>query len=144
MITAQPWSIEFPPGLGSWTKDKVRGEPRTSIAWKLKSVETERLFDVCQRCVQPNNVSSEILAVRGLVLVRTGRLKLVVSAIAVVKVEKHDVVDGCWEQVVRWPHRRRKGRRSCNQGVVAEGKGGETIGDDRLRHVGLGATAGSA
>ena len=112
--------------------------------WLNRLEEEHELFDVSQRCVEPNNVGSEILAIRAHVLVRAARLKLVVSAIAVIVVDEPDIIDGLREHIVRWPLRRRKCRWRRNQAVVGERKSSETVGDACYRHVLKGAACGAA
>src|ERR1039458_574222 len=117
--------------VGRYCGEKREGPRRTAdpIAWKLKIRRGCTSFDVSQRCVEPNDIGPEIPAIRALVLIRAVRLKRVVPAIAVVVFDETDIVDGLREHVARWPTRRRKLDRRCNQAVVAECKGGETFGD---------------
>src|SRR5207302_2300477 len=115
-------------------RSAVNRGPR--LAWNaLQSFEAEELFDVRQRCVEPHYVGPEIPAVGGLVPVRAARMKLVVSAIAVVVVHELNIIDGWREHVVGWPGRRRKRRWRRNQAVVVELEGGETACDADDRHV---------
>jgi len=94
-----------PVGIGlrqspSGQSRRKRKGPRRA-ADRLKTLSS--LLNVSQHFVQPNNVGSEILAVRALILIRAARLKLVVSAVAIVVVDELYVVGRLREHVIRWP-----------------------------------------
>src|SRR5271157_2436709 len=131
------------PLAGAELSGKARSDSPRAAVLTGAAESKSRLFDSSQSRIQSHDVGSQIATVRTLVDVWTAGLELVVSAVAVVVLDKNSVRIGR-EHVPCRPGRWRKSRRSPNQGVVGERIGGETVGDLEGRRALVGATGGTA
>src|SRR6267154_2873642 len=137
----------WPRPINRWKKERSaapRGPLNLILIMCAGNLELEELFDVSQRCIQPNDIGAKILAVGTHTLINAARLERVVSAIAIVVVDEAGVIGGLWEQVSSRPDGRGESRRSCNQSIVSEGVGRETPVDAGYRHVVEGATSAAS
>ena len=95
--------VNSEPDHAAATKDKARRGSGPCLSSALQNVGKGRLLDVSQCIVEADNIGSEILTIRALVLIGTGCLEFVVSAIAVVKVDELNIRDCFREQIVLGP-----------------------------------------
>src|SRR6267154_3872842 len=137
----------WPRPINRWKKERSaapRGPLNLILMMCAGNLEVKELFDVSQRCIQPNDIGAKILAVGTLILVGAGRRKRVVSAIAIVVVDEAGVIGGLREDVAGRPHRGRKSGGSRKQSIISEGMSREAPIDAGYRHVVDGATSAAS